>query len=419
MTRSLSEIDEGIGYIGFRQALELVYSNTSRLDSEAIPLHRSTHRVAAEDARARNSHPSIDVSLKDGYAIRSADIADASAKRPLILEIVSCAFAASGYGGRIEQGQAVKICSGAPIPSGADAVVSEEFCREISGKEVRIEADAGAGRNVLRAGSEVTAGTVIVGEGHAFLPGNMGLAAAAGISNVRVYRRANIAVMGVGDEVVLPGDTLGPGQVYSSNLITIQAWLNSFGIECAASVVRDSTEDLEREMGSRLSDADVVITSGGAWGSERDLVIDTLDRLGWQKIFHRVRMGPGKGAAFGLLRRMPIFCLPGGPASNLMAFLQLALPGILHMSGDLRPPLESVSARLTEEVAGRNRAWTEFKEATLSGDPAQGYSVSPCRAASRMQAIAEADGLLCIPEGRDSLKQGESVPVQILKPGVV
>ncbi|MFC1901787.1 molybdopterin-binding protein, partial [Chloroflexota bacterium] len=225
-----------------------------------------------------------------------------------------------------------------------------------------------------------------------------------------------VAVVAVGDEVVAPGGHLHPGQLYASNLVTMVAWLASFGIPCDTAVVEDSEAIIKRELRSHLAGADVILTSGGAWGSERDLVVGVLDELGWQVVFHHVRMGPGKGIAFGLWEGKPVFCLPGGPASNEMAFLQLALPGILRMSGENRHPLQTVSARLAENVGGRHRAWTEFKDAVLSCDAEGNYTVKLYRNRSRLQAIASANGLVCIPEGTVFLEPGEVVPVQILAP---
>lgn len=295
-------------------------------------------------------------------------------------------------------------------------MVSGELAEELSPQEVSIRADAAPGRNILRAGDEVTAGDILVRRGGRLLPGYLGLAAAAGISRVNVYRRPLAALIGVGDEVVAPGEGLRPGQLYASNLVTMQAWLASFGISCVTSVVRDSEKAIQQELRRRLTGADVILTSGGAWGSERDLVIGSLDKLGWREIFHHVRMGPGKGIAFGLWEDKPVFCLPGGPASNEMAFLQLALPGVLRLGGDTRHPLPSVAARLTENVESRHRAWTEFKDAVLSRDAGGGFTVALYRQRSRLQAIASANSLVCIPEGVTSLSRGEIIQVQVLAP---
>ena len=416
METDYNEIDEGTGYVGYREAFELISEHVPVTGAEQLPLDSCVGRIAAGDIVAAVSYPSSDVSLKDGFAIQSADIADATQEHPVLLRVTGSVFAGSRYEGEVHAGEAVTICSGAPIPRGATAVVSVEFCDEPSPGEVSVKADAEPGRNVLRAGGEVKAGETIVSKGEGLTPGYMGLAAAAGIDRVSVYSRPRAAVLGVGDEVVAPGEDLSPGQLYASNLVTMAAWLSSFDIPYKTSVVDDNNEAIERELRRHLPDAEVILTSGGAWGSERDLVVGTLNAMGWEEIFHHVRIGPGKGIAFGLWEGKPVFCLPGGPASNEMAFLQLALPGILRMAGDTRHPLQLTSARLMEDLVARHHAWTEFKDATLSRDAGGGYKVEMYRHRSRLQAIASANGLVCIPEGTASLSAGDIVPVQVLAP---
>ncbi len=416
MEENRHEIDEGTGYLGYAEAFARITGAVPLLAPEELPLDLGAGRIAAEDVVARISYPSQDVSLKDGYAVISQDLAAASPGHEISLAVIGTAFAGAAFKGRLQPGRAVKITSGAPIPPGAEAVVSEEFCRETSPDRIAVAADAGPGRNILRAGAEVRGGATIVERGGRLLPGYLGLAAAAGIHTVKVYRRPRVAVIGVGDEVVAPGENLSPGQLYASNLVTMEAWLASFAITRESSVVPDDKAAIQQELARYVGEVDVVLTSGGAWGSERDLVVGALADLGWEPVFHHVRMGPGKGIAFGRWRDKPVFCLPGGPASNEMAFLQLALPGILRMSGDTRHPLQTVPARLMEEVPARHRAWTEFKDATLSRDGNGDYTVSLYRHRSRLQAIASAHGLVCVPEGTDGLRAGQVVPVQVLSP---
>jgi molybdopterin molybdotransferase len=416
MDTDINEIDEGTDYVGYKEAFNLINSNVTTVGVEELTLSLSAGRIAAEDIVAEVSYPSTDVSLKDGFAVKSADVEKASVRQPVRLKVTGSVYAGLKRGGEVKRGKAIRVCSGATIPRGADAVVSGELCEEISPDEVLVRADAGKGRNILRTGGEVKAGATIVRKGERLLPGYLGLAAAAGIDKVSVFRRPEIAVVGVGDEVVAPGEYLHPGQLYASNLVTMEAWLASFNVACIASVVKDNEKAIERELLKCLPRIDVILTSGGAWGSERDLVIGSLNKLGWREIFHHVRMGPGKGIAFGLWEGKPVFCLPGGPASNEMAFLQLALPGILRMGGDERHPLQSVLARLNEDVKSRHRAWTEFKDAVLSRDTSGNYTVNLYRNRSRLQAIASANSLICIPEGEESLNSGEVIPVQILAP---
>jgi molybdopterin molybdotransferase len=409
-----SEIDAGTDYVGYQEAFNLVCSNVQPVGVEEMPLELCVGRIASEDLVALMSYPSSDISLKDGFAVRSKNVVTASVQRPVCLRVIGSVFPGSRFEGEIRPDSAVKVYSGALIPHDLDAVVSGEFCEEVSPQEVCIRADAEQGRNVLRTGEEIRAGATIAKRGEVLLPGRLGLAAAAGVSRVRVYCRPRAAVVGVGDEVVVPGGHLHPGQLYASNLVTMGAWLASFGVPYDSSVVKDNKDAIKRELLRHLPGVNVILTSGGAWGSERDLVVGVLDELGWQEIFHHVRMGPGKGIALGIWDGKPVFCLPGGPASNEMAFLQLALPGILRMGGENRHPLQTVFARLTENLRGRHRAWTEFKEATLSRDAQGNYTVKLYKDRSRLQAIANADCLVCIPEGKESLNPGEIVPVQIL-----
>ena len=416
MRAEFTEIDEGSSYIGYEEAFNLVCSNLQPVGVEEAPLDSCVGRIVSEDLVALISYPSTDVSLKDGFAVRSEEVSAASTDRAVGLKVIGSVFAGSGFEGEVKRGSAVKICSGAPIPQGSNAVVSGEFCREASADEVWIRADAEPGRNVLRSGEEITAGSTIARRGEVLRPGCLGLAAAAGISRVRAYRRPRVALIGVGDEVISPGQNLLPNQLYASNLVTIGAWLTSFDVPYVWSVVKDNEKAIKNELLKHLPSVDIILTSGGAWGSERDLVVSTLHRLGWQKIFHNVRMGPGKGIAFGLLERKPVFCLPGGPASNEMAFLQIALPGIFRMFGRKKHPLTTVPARLTENVMGRHRAWTEFKDAMLSFDFEGGYTVTLYRNRSRLQAIAYANCLVCIPEGTESLNRGDIIPVHVLLP---
>jgi molybdopterin molybdotransferase len=409
------EIDRGTTYSGYREALELVHSHVHTVGIEEIPLTEGAGRISAENITARISHPSGDVSLKDGFAVRSSDIAEASPEKPVRLRIIGHSFAGSEFEGEVRNGTAVGICSGSPIPGGADAVVSGEFCQE-EASEVRVRADAGPGRNILRAGEDIEAGSIIVGRDSTLLPGLLGLTAAGGIEKIKVYRRPRVALIAIGDEVVAPGRQLRPGQLYASNIVTTGAWLDVFGIPFTTAIVGDNRDAISGEVVGCLPGVDAVVTSGGAWVSERDLVAGVLDELGWDKVFHHVRMGPGKGIVFGILEDKPVFCLPGGPASNEMAFLQLALPGILRMAGQTGPPLPTVSARLAKDMKSRDRNWTEFRDAMLSRGAGGAWTVTPYLGRSRLQAIARADCLVCIPEGVDSLHQGDNIPVQVLMP---
>lgn len=407
------EIDEGATYRGYPEALRLILSNMPPVGTEELGLEHCVGRILAEDTLARVNSPSADVSLKDGFAVRSADVAEASSQRPVHLQVIGSVYAGSEFNGLIHPGTAVRICSGSALPAGADAVVAGEFCEELP-SEVCVKADAELGRNVLSAGGDTMAGRTIMEKGAVLLPGSVGLLAAAGVDRTRVFRRPKVAIVAIGDEVVDLGTRLRPGRLYASNLVALRAWLSFFSIPCDTAVIRDDEDSIRRELRRHLPGTDVVLTSGGAWGSERDLVIRVLEDLGWREVFRRVRMGPGKGIAFGVWKGKAVFCLPGGPPSNEMAFLQLALPGILSMAGEGWQPFQVVSAKMTCDLQSRHPAWTEFVRATLSQDSEGNLRVTPHHPKSRLESMARATCLIVVPEGMSVLHRGQVVPVQVL-----
>ncbi len=409
------EIDEGTKYIGYKNALALTLSNTNCTRIESLPISSCAGYVTAENVVALVDSPTNDVSLKDGFAVKSCDVAEASPNHPVKLLVVGSVFAGSVFEGKISEGQAVKICSGSPIPTGAEAVVSAEFCEEES-SELYVRAIAAVDKNIFRAGEDVKAGTVILEKGKVLLPARLGLIAAAGLSHLKVYHKPKVALIAIGDEVIAPGQKLKEGQLYASNLVSIGAWLSCFNVPYETTIVVDNMEAIQHELLKSLPEVDAIITSGGAWGSERDLIVKVLNDLGWKRLFHHVRMGPGKGAAFGIWEEKPVFCLPGGPPSNEMAFLQLALPGILHMAGQTGSPLFTVSARLTQNLKGRHQAWTEFKRAILTTEKDGNYSVTPYFEESRLKSMANSTCMLCKPEGVESLHCGQIVTVQMVIP---
>ena len=238
--------------------------------------------------------------------------------------------------------------------------------------------------------------------------------AAAGLKNAPVYKSPRVAVIATGDEVVAPGNPLPEGMLYASNMVEICSWLSLYGFSYRSDLARDRKEDIRSAITSHLPLVDAFITSGGAWGSERDLMIKVLEELHWKGIYHRVRMGPGKAIGFGLLEKKPFFCLPGGPPSNEMAFLQLALPGLLTMRGRLHPFFPMVKAQLSQTVRG-DRDWTQFIHARLVKREDR-LLVHPWRQKSRLQSMAKKEGLIIIPEGCDGFSEGEQIDVQENRP---
>jgi molybdopterin molybdotransferase len=291
-------------------------------------------------------------------------------------------------------------------------VLSEEFTKRCGD---RIEAfnDASTGRNVLRKGTDVRMGQQVVERGEVLTPGQVGLLAAAGHSKLQVYRNPSVTIIATGDEVVIPGRPLPEGKLYASNLATLGAWCKRYCLESRFRVVGDDAAELAAALERAVNETDTVITSGGAWTGDRDLVMDVLEQLGWEQVFHRVRIGPGKAVGFGLLRHRPVFTLPGGPPSNLMSFLQIVLPGLLKQSGRSEPFLPTRPVCMAAEVRGRSSDWTQYLFGRVEPQHAT-VLFRPLRGPSRLQDMAAAQAVVAIPEGRTVIPAGETVTAQWL-----
>jgi molybdopterin molybdotransferase len=397
--------------ISYNEALQRTLAEISPLGKEKIHLAEATGRIAADDCYALVDSPTIDVSLKDGYAVQSEDIASATPDSPILLDLIGLATAGNHWEGEVKAGTAIRILSGAAVPPGAQAIVAEEFASD-DGHKVTVTNHSEPGRNILPKGNDVIAGQFILKAGSVLHPTIVGHLAAAGYATISVRKQPKISVIATGDEVIAPGTPLSEGKLYASNLIALSAWCNHFGMETSTSVVEDKQETIREELLERIQEQDAIITSGGAWKGDRDLVVGMLDSLGWQKIYHRIRIGPGKAVGFGLFKDKPVFCLPGGPPSNHMAFLQLALPGLQKLGGMTHPGLPRLIARLMETISGM-QSWTQFIHGSLQVND-QGMAFKPLKLKSRLQMMAQTSAIAMIPEGIETISEGSRIPVQVL-----
>jgi molybdopterin molybdotransferase len=357
--------------------------------------------------------------VKDGYAVISRDVATASADNPTFLQVVSSAAAGDRAQYEIQAGQAVRVLSGALLPKGADAVLAEEFVH-CAGDVLEARADAHEGRNILTQGVDTRSGELLARPHQELTPSVVGLMVAGGITEVEVFRRPTVALLGIGDEVLLPGMAQKRGAIYASNLALQEAWLKSLGLATACRVCGDCVNEIAESIKALTAEADVLFTSGGAWKSERDLVVGVIQTLGWKLLFHRVRLGPGKAVAMAVREAKAIFCLPGGPPSNEAAFLTIGLPAVLRMSGSLGWPFPKLYGRLSREVSGQED-WTQVIHCRVSRDE-EVFVLEPLPMKRRLVSMARASGICFIPEGTERIPADSIVPFYctdktILSPG--
>lgn len=367
------------------------------LEPVVVSLNKALGLVCAEDAFGVTNCPSVDSSLKDGFAVLSTDIADASAVNPVTLTVIGT-LAAGDDADRLQvkSGLAIRIMTGAAIPPGATSVLSSEFA-QVQGKCVTISADARVGRNILRVGSDIVQGQVVLRRGTVLGPTHLGLAAAAGLNEITCYPLPGIAVAATGSELVLPGEAVTPGKVAASNMVTAAAELQKLGITPVTVLLRDNLDQLQEQFRHLVQQVDILITCGGVLDGDKDLTMKAMEQIGMEKIFHRVRIGPGKGACMGRVGNTVVFNLPGGPPSNHVALLLLALPGVRRLMGFRNFLPEKRKLQVTEELTGQKN-WTQLVYSRVKHENGSLFA-DPLSSMGRFEAMAEANGLIEIPEG--------------------
>ncbi len=372
-------------------------SSLQTLEPAVVSLEKALGLVCAEDVVGVANCPSVDSSLKDGFAVLSADIAGASAVNPVTLTVIGALTAGDDSDTpSVKSGIAVRIMTGAAIPPGATSVLASEFA-EVQGKSVAIRADAGAGRNILHRGSDIEQGQVVLNSGTVLGPAHLGMAAAAGLNKIICYPLPRVAVAATGSELVLPGEPVVPGKVAASNMVTAAAELQQLGITPVTVLLRDNLDQLREQFRHLVQQVDILITCGGVLDGDKDLTMRAMEQIGMEKIFHRVRIGPGKGACMGRVGNTVVFNLPGGPPSNHVALLLLALPGVRRLMGFKNFLPEKRKLQVTEELTGQKN-WTQLVYSRVKHEDGRLFAV-PLSSRGRFEAMAEANGLIEIPEG--------------------
>jgi molybdopterin molybdotransferase len=376
--------------ISVEEARTRLLAPLAPLGAEQVALSEAYHRVLAEDVAARRTQPPWAVSAMDGYAVRAADVAQVPAR----LTVIGSVPAGQSYEGKVGAGQAVRIFTGAPVPEGADAIVIQEDT-ERDGDRVTVKEGAPAGRYVRRAGLDFSEGAVGLGKGRRLNARDVGLAAAMNRPWLLVYRRPRVAVLPTGDEVVMPGDPVGPNQIVSSNALALGALIEALGgIPIQLPIAPDDSSALQR-IAEGARGADLLVTTGGASVGDHDLVRDALGRTGLELDFWSVAMRPGKPLMVGRFRDTPMIGLPGNPVSTLVCGLLFVKPAIERLQGLDTAPEPPLRARLRVPLSANDRR-QDYLRAKL-GRAADGtLEVEPFRVqdSSMLSLLAAADCLV-------------------------
>lgn len=380
------------------------------LPVEAVSLWNALGLALAKDVVAPHDVPPFANSAMDGYAVRADDVGDL----PVELDVIEDVPAGHVADGRVEPGTAIKIMTGAPLPSGADTVVRVEDTEPGEGKVRILAAEPRA--NVRRPGGDVEAGTVVFEAGTRLTPPHLGSLATIGVAAPEVHRRPRVAILSTGDEVV-PPDTaeLGPGMIRDANRPLLTGLLDELGAEVIdLGIVGDDADALTSSLVRGAEVADVVATSGGVSMGEYDLVKAVLAELGDVE-FWKVAMQPAKPFAFGHLGATPLFGLPGNPVSVMVAFEQFLRPALLKMMGSrflFRPRVPAVAG----ERFVTDPAKTVFLRVIVAVEDGRWVARSAGSQASNvLSAAAVADAFAVIPVGVDVVDRGDPVTLEMFR----
>ena len=407
MAASAPNVHQPRAELSVDEARERILAGIRPLDAVAVPLPEALDRVLAGDVIAGIDVPPFANAAMDGYAL----IADQTRRA---YRITGEAAAGHPAPARVESDTAVRIMTGAPIPTGADAVVRFEATHLAPDDPgtLLVQNPVSAGQNIRPAGEDIAAGTTALPAGTRLSPASLGLLAGLGNREVAVHRAPRVAILATGDEVVAPGTPLAPGQLYDANTTLLTALVHQAGGDAVSlGVVPDREADI-RDRLAVAAEADLILTAGGVSVGDYDLVKEVLRQVGTVD-FWSVRIRPGKPLAFGHVGGRPLIGLPGNPVAAAVAFLQFARPVILTMLGRSDVELPTVSARLLERVENRDGR-RHFVRVWLAHTPT-GYTarLSGPQGSGMLSTLAHADGFLVIPEDCPVAETDTSFPVQV------
>jgi molybdenum cofactor synthesis domain-containing protein len=415
--------------LSLEDALRRMLAGVVPLPATECPVSGVHGSVLARDITARYTLPPWDDSAMDGYAVRSADVAGASAARPVRLRVIGEVAAGHGATDQVVPGTSVRVLTGAMLPPGADAVVRVEDTDAAAGvavlpDSVGIRVAVSPGTSVRAAGSDVRAGDLVLAAGSVMAPHRIGVLVAAGHGAAQVHPRPRVAILSTGDELVPAGEPISGAQIPDSSSAALAAQVTDAGGEAISlGIARDDRQDIIERLRRGVEGADIVVASGGVSVGAHDEVRLAFEDIGRIDLW-RVAVQPGKPLAFGRCvasdgRPVLLFGLPGNPVSSFVTFELFVRPVIRRMAGHTDPGGRTiVRARLADQ-ARTDPGRRAFLRVRLGAD-GQGRPVATLaggQGSHMLSGLAAADGLAIVPEGVGNVDAGAEVDVIRLDPG--
>lgn len=397
--------------ISYEEARSTVLSRAVTSQPVQKMLFDSLNLVLAEDVVSFDDIPYTDNSAMDGFAVRSEDLKNASRDNPAVLTLIGEVPAGKVFEGKVEQGQAVSIFTGAPIPEGADTVVEVEVTKVLNGKVYVFESRE-KGANIRRKGEDVKKGQIVFKKGTVLTPPVIGVLSSVGKSVVKVFKPVSISIVSTGSELVELDEELSPGKVRNSNTYLLEALLREYPILVTnMGTVPDELERIIETFEAAFETSDVVLTTGGVSLGEYDLVKIALERLGFRRVFWKVAQKPGKPLAFYEKEGKFAFGLPGNPAAVHVCFLEYVRPFILKSLG--YESFEPITLRAKLKDGHRKKPGRlNFLRVRLSSEGGEIWAEKAGQQGSGvLSTSAYANAIALIPAEKENVEHGEEVEV--------
>jgi molybdopterin molybdotransferase len=399
--------------ISVEKALKTILTDAKLLGVEKINIINAQRRVIADNIYANRNIPSADNSAMDGYALRWADTKGATKKNPVWLEIIEEIPAGKIPQKKILTKEASRIMTGAIIPKGADAVIRQEDTIR-NGKKVAVLKPVDKKKDIRLAGEDVRKGELVIPKYSMLSPAQIGMLASLGRKYISAYKKPRVAIMTTGNELVDISINPPPGKVVNSNGYSLASLvIDCGGVPLVLGISKDNKSALRKKFTAALK-ADVIISSGGVSVGDYDFVKDIMAEMGNSMSFWQVAMRPGKPLAFGDIKGVPLFGLPGNPVSTIVSFEQFVRPYLLKIQGHkniFRPSLKAISAQALKKDAGIKqflRAIVKKEKgkyiAKTTGDQGSGI----------LKSMVAANALIVLHEKEIKINKGGAVTVQLL-----
>ncbi|WP_045876537.1 gephyrin-like molybdotransferase Glp [Pseudofrankia sp. DC12] len=391
-----------------------ILESVAVLPARRLPLAAAHGCALATDVRATIALPGFDNSAMDGYAVRAADVEQASAQTPVRLPVTGEIAAGAAGPAPVAPGTAARIMTGAPVPPGADAIIQVEWT-DGGTETVAVHQPARRGLHIRRAGEDVTPGSLVLPAGVVLGSAQIGLLAAINVARPPVRPRPRVAVLSTGSELVEVGKVVGPGQIVDSNSHAVSAAAREAGCEVRRLTgVPDDPAQFEAALRAVLPEVDAVVTTGGVSVGAHDVVKEVLTATGEVR-FERVAMQPGQPQGFGVIDGVAVFTLPGNPVSALVSFELFVRPALRKMRGFTGPGRPSqvvtVAERLTSPPAKRSFLRVRVDRDTDGGLVAHSAGG---QGSHHLSAAASANALLVVPEAVTVVEPGDQLTAILL-----